>query len=36
LGTANQQGIVGDGAVSIVAGVIFAIIGVDQAGASWS
>jgi hypothetical protein len=33
LGAGNQQGIVGDGAVSIVAGVIFAIIGVDQAGA---
>jgi hypothetical protein len=33
LGAANAQGIVGDGSVSIVAGVVFAIIGVNQLGA---
>lgn len=33
LAPANLRGIVGDGAVSIVAGVVFAIIGANQAGA---
>jgi hypothetical protein len=33
LGGASQHGIVGNGAVSIVAGVVFAIVGVNQAGA---
>jgi hypothetical protein len=33
LAPANLRGIVGDGAVSIVAGVVFAIIGVNQLGA---
>ena len=33
LAPANLRGIVGDGAVSIVAGVVFAIIGINQAGA---